>query len=143
MVLAPSAARTSSSNGGVITIPDQYYSGFVALLDVTAISTGTTLDVFIQRGLKNAAATDIEQAAATGTVVWDDFLRFKQVTTSTVQTLVRFASGQANAVGDKADATAGTSAGVVIGGPIGSLWRVKWALVGTSYTFSVVCQFLP
>lgn len=143
MVVVPPLLRSASGTSGNITITDQYYSGFIAMVDVTATSSPTSLDVFIQRGLKSAAATDIEQGQALGALVFDDYARFGPIAaTGRYMITVNNTSGL-TAVHNLQDATLAASANAVVSGPIGGLWRIKWVMVGTSYTFSVVVNFIP
>jgi hypothetical protein len=96
--------------------------------------------VYIQQELPIAGASDKRGDVPTGTSVWDDFLHFTQVTTSTGTWVASIVGGSNVAAAIK---DAALAAGTVINGPIGSNWRVKYVAVGTSYTFAVTAILLP
>jgi len=141
MVLTVLAARNANSNGSVIVIPDGYTRARF-LLDVTA-ATGTTptLNVYVQNEIKPPIAADVIIDAPTGTAFYNDFISFSQATaTGRWFASVVEASNFAAAAQDAA-----LAAGTVRSGPLGSYWRVKWVVGGTSpsFTFSVSVELWP
>jgi hypothetical protein len=116
------------------------YTSAILILDVSAINTGTTLDVYIQQELPIAASGDKWGVVPTGTFGWDDVAHFTQVTTGT-GTWICSVVGGGNVAAAKKDAA--LAAASVRSGPIGSNWRVKYVAVGTSYTFSVSAVLIP
>lgn len=116
------------------------YTSAILILNVSAISTGTTLDVFIQQELPIAGSTDTWGIVPTGVSVWDDVAHFTTVTTSTGVFAVYLVGG-GNTANAQKDAT--LTAGTVRLGPLGSNLRVKYIAVGTSYTFSVSGILIP
>jgi hypothetical protein len=132
-VLAASAVRSASSGtSGILNLglgmgaPD----AATFFLKVTASSSPTTLDVYLQ------TSTDA------GTT-WYDFGHFTQVgaVSTSIQALQwsRRANSATNATAVIVTGDAALAAATVINGPIvDSAFRVKWAISGTSYTFSVV-----
>lgn len=134
--LVASAAQSSSSNAVVQLCqpggggPD----GGLFLLNVTASSSPTTLDVYLQTS-PDAGTT------------WWDFGHFTQVgaVSTSKQALTWARRSQAlvtTATAVVATGDAALAAAVVINGPIVDGWvRVKWVISGTSYTFSVVGIF--
>ncbi len=140
VVLFPSAAvgaGTAASNNTLCVVG---YTSALITLNVSAISSGTTLDVFVQQELPIAAASDKRGDVPTGASVWNDFLHFTQVTTSIGSWIVNVV-GSGNGAGPVRDAS--LAAATVINGPIGSNWRVKYVAVGTSYTFGVTAILIP
>lgn len=105
------------------------------LLDVTASSSPTTLDVWIQKKFHTF----------NGTAVWSDIGHFAQV--GAVSTNQQYAmieniraanTGLVHAIENKA-----LAAGTFNNGEWGDEWRAAWTLVGTSYTFSVTVVAHP
>jgi hypothetical protein len=140
VVLFPSTAVAAGTVASTNTLCVAGYTAAILALNVSAITTGTTLDVYIQQELPVASATDKRGDVPSGTFVWDDFLHFTQVTTSTGSWVAHVVGGS-NAAGPLKDAT--LAAATVVSGPIGSNWRVKYVAVGTSYTFGVTAVLLP
>jgi hypothetical protein len=140
VVLFPSTAVAAGTVADTRTICVSGYTSAIIALNVSAITTGTTLDVYIQEELPVSGATDKRGDVPTGTSVWNDFLHFTQVTTST-GTWVASVVGGSNVASALKDAA--LAAGTVISGPIGTNWRVKYVAVGTSYTFAVTAILIP
>lgn len=146
---------TTTSGAGTFTGPDinvvQGWQSAIVSLNPTAAG-GTSLDVWIQKKVKQAAAADLAAATPSGTAVYDDILHFTQITASTA---IRFANlsvgyapvNTANATtlttADWAQQDAALGAGTIRLGPLGGLWRVKWTQVGAGYTFTVSVQLVP
>lgn len=141
MVLTVLAARNADGSGSVIVVPDGYTRGRF-LLDVTAASgTTPTLNVYVQNEILPPVAANLVVDAPTGTKFYNDFISFTQATAigrwfASVVEASNFA-----AVAQDAALTAGT----VRSGPLGSYWRVKWDVGGTSpnFTFSVSVELWP
>jgi hypothetical protein len=140
VVLFPSTAVAAGTVANANPLAVAGYTAAIITLNVSAITTGTTLDVYIQQELPIAGASDKRGDVPTGTSVWDDFLHFTQVTTSTGTWVASIVGGSNVAAAIK---DAALAAGTVINGPIGSNWRVKYVAVGTSYTFAVTAILLP
>jgi hypothetical protein len=116
------------------------YTSAIITLNVSAISTGTTLDVYIQQEIPIVGAGDKWGVVPTGASIWDDLLHFTQVTTSTGTWIARIVGGT-NVVAPQKDATLAVA--TMANGPIGSNWRVKYVAVGTLYTFAVTAILIP
>lgn len=126
VILKASGLEVASGQTAAITGISQWTTATL-LLDVTASDTPTTLDVFLQRLLPDG-------------VTWDDVAHFQQV-------------GAVSTVQDVADLFAGASGGGVRAPddvamaegardlPWAETVRIKWVLVGTSYTFAVTASF--
>lgn len=140
VVLFPSTAVAAGTVANANPLAVAGYTSAIITLNVSAISTGTTLDVYIQQELPITGASDKRGDIPSGTSVWNDFLHFTQVTTSTGSWVASIVGG-GNIAGPLKDAT--LAAGTVIGGSIGSNWRVKYVAVGTSYTFAVTAILIP
>jgi hypothetical protein len=130
LTITASSAKTTSGNSGVVQFPEGAPDAVQFILNVTASSTPTTLDIYLQHS-PNAGTT------------WYDFAHFAQVgaVSTSIQALTwsrrtgpTIAATQAVVVtGDAA-----LAAGVVINGPIvDNYFRAKWVVAGTSYTFSL------
>lgn len=105
------------------------------LLDVTASSSPTTLDVWIQKKMHTF----------NGTAVWTDIGHFAQV--GAVSTSQQYAlieniraanTGLVHAIENKAIAVSTFN-----NGEWGDEWRAAWTIVGTSYTFSITVVAHP
>lgn len=150
-ILLPSATRTTSSNlvigqatatsmatpgGGApaagsiaVGTPDvSRVKAMVAQLSVTAAVAQTSLDVYFQ-------------SSVDGGTNWNDFGHFTQVTATTGLITLTWVRDVSPTVGTGANKDAALAAGVNQG-PVGSDWRLKWVIVGTSFTFSVQARFL-
>ncbi|HWY69563.1 MAG TPA: hypothetical protein VNX88_12915 [Terriglobales bacterium] len=131
--LLASAARTTSGTSAVLNLPNLMGGGVDGaqfLLNVSAISAGTTLDVFLQH------------SPDAGTTFYD-FGHFAQVTSTTasgVQAMLWTRRDNDGTGGTAVIATgdAALAASKVLNGPIAdNYFRVKWTLAGTSYTFAL------
>lgn len=157
IILLHSQTITASGTTGTIGMPDQYDSCILYLNVGTATGTLPTLDVWVQQGLKAVASADtvdgLDMTASTYTV-WDDYIHFPQVTAGPSVQLARIFPGtglQTTATADASigvaqDASGAGATAVVKAGPIGSAWRIKWVVGGTtpSYpTVYLVGQFIP
>lgn len=136
------AAGTTNS---VATLPSEIakYTAVILILNVTAQSgTTPTLDVYVQQELPIAAAGDLALAVPTGTSVFDDFVHFPQVTTSTGAFVARVQAG-GNVVVAQKDAS--LAAATAASGPIGTSWRIKEVVGGTtpSYTYTLTAILIP
>ena len=141
VVLVPSTTATSSSTGSELNIAEPFTSA-ILYLDVTAASgTSPTLNVYVQEVLTAPASGDAALAQPSGTKFYDDFVSFTQAT-ATGRWVARITGG-GNVVAATKDAS--LTAGSVANGPIGSIWRVKYAIAGTSpsFTFSVSAKLIP
>jgi len=139
IVLLASGIRTSSSQGSEITVPPGFQDVRLVLSVTAASGTTPTLNVFLQDGIIFAAAADIAQARTTGTKTWNDFAAFAQVVAAAVRHIGITPGGNFEAAAQNAALTAAT----IRSGPLGQRWRVKWAVGGTSpsFTFSVFAEF--
>src|SRR5215469_2620279 len=130
--LVASAVQSASGNSGILNLPSLMGGepdGVQFILNVSAASTPTSLDVYLQ------------WSPNTGTT-WYDFAHFTQVTGSTsIQSLNYARRSQALVTASTAVVVTGDAAlaaGIVINAPIASnYFRVKWVIVGTSFTFQV------
>ena len=145
VVLIP--PRTVSAAGTtVISLSPVVVTGYTSVmfaLNVTAESgTTPTLDIYIQQELPVTASGDVAGGVPSGTSVWNDFGHFTQVTTST-GTWFGSVTGGSNANGPIKDAA--LAAATFLSGPIGSLWRVKEVVAGTSpsYTYGLCAILIP
>ena len=130
VTISASSVKAASGNSGTVII-GRSMDAAQFILNVTASSGPTTLDVYLQHS-PNSGTT------------WFDFAHYAQVgaVSTSIQSLTwnrrttpTIAATQAVVVtGDAA-----LAAGVVINAPIvDAQFRAKWVLVGTSYTFSLI-----
>lgn len=132
VVISASSAKTTSGNSGVITVPSMDAAQFI--LNVTASSSPTTLDVYLQHS-PNGGST------------YYDFGHFTQVgaVSTNIQSLVwRRRPSNVNTASQAVTVTgdAALAAGVVLNGPIAdNYFRAKWVIAGTSYTFSLTAVY--
>lgn len=140
IVLLPSAARTTSGQGLLVTIPGRFTAAKIRLRVSAASGTSETLDVFIQDGMRDIEAGDLEGTDVGGSYVWDDFAAFDQMTAAG-NDYIRVVGG-GNVVHAGSDSALATG---VRNGPIGDVWRVDWNIGGTnpSFTFFVLAQLIP
>lgn len=131
--ISASSAKSASGNSGIINLGTLMGGGVDSaqfILNVTASSGPTTLDVYLQHS-PDAGTT------------WYDFVHFTQV--GAVATSIQSALWTRR----NNDGTAGTgvivtgdaalAAAKVLAGPIAdNYFRAKWVIVGTSYTFSLI-----
>jgi len=141
--LLQQTTATTTGTAADIVLPQGYTAAIVTLAVNTTSGTTPTLNVYVQDRLRQAASTDLSGAdvANTATPLYDDLIAFAQATTSGNQ-VARLVGG-GNVVAAQKDAA--LTAGSVASGPIGATWRVKYVLGGTtpSFSFNVVCQFIP
>jgi hypothetical protein len=131
--LAAAAARTTSGNTGALNLstlcggePDACQF----ILNVTASSAPTTLDVYLQ------------WSPDAGTTFYD-FGHFTQVgaVSTSIQSLLwtRRDNDGTGGTGVIVTGDAALAAAKVLNGPIAtSSFRAKWVIAGTSYTFSLI-----
>lgn len=124
-ISASSAKTTSSTAAFQLFDPDSA----VFYLVVTASSSPTTLDMYLQHSL-DAGST------------WTDFAHFTQVgAVSTSYQALQWTRKQTDGTGGTnviVTGDAALAATKVINGPIASNYlRAKWVIAGTSYTFSL------
>lgn len=127
-LLVASAVKSASGNSGTLVFEGSPDSA-IFILNVTASSSPTTLDVYLQTS-PNAGTT------------WYDFVHYTQV--GAVSTSIQAAQWSrkvteaTEATGVIVSGDAALAAAKVVNGPIADNFvRVKWVLAGTSYTFSV------
>jgi hypothetical protein len=132
--IVASATQSASGNSGALNLPALLgggADGVQFILNVTASSSPTTLDVYLQHS-PNQGTT------------WYDFAHFVQVgaVSTAIQSLSWARRSQALVTANTGVITTGDAAlaaGIVINGPIvDNYFRAKWVIVGTSYTFSLV-----
>ncbi len=126
VILKASGLEAASGQTGAITGISQWTTATL-LLAVTASATPTTLNVFLQRLLPDG-------------VTWDDIAHFQE-------------AGAVSTALDVADLFAGASGGGVRAPddvamaegardlPWAETIRIKWVIVGGSYTFAVTATF--
>lgn len=132
VTLSASGVKSQSNNSGIINFASGIGSPDAAtfILNVTASSSPTTLDVYLQH------STDA------GTT-WYDFGHFTQVgaVSTSIQALQwsRRATTATNGTAVIVTGNAALAAGTAINGPIvDGFLRVRWVIAGTSYTFAVL-----
>ena len=145
---------TTSGTGPDINLIQGWQAATITLNVQTVSGTLPTLDVYIQKKLRQASATDVtgQDLNATSTI-YDDLLHFTQLTTTNTIRLANLCTGPgtptANAstitTADWAQSDAALGAATIRVGPIGGLWRVKYVISGTtpSIAFAVVTQLIP
>lgn len=127
--ITASSAKAASGNAPVTFGRSADSAQFI--LNVTASSAPTTLDVYLQH-------------SPDGGTTWYDFAHFAQVgaVATNIQALTWQRRSSVNITATQAVVVTGDAAlaaGVVIDAPIvDSQFRAKWVLVGTSYTFSLI-----
>lgn len=142
VVLLANATATASGTGFDMVMPQAYTGAIVTLACSATSGTTPTLNVYVQNKLKQAASADLAGGEPpTGTSIYDDLISFTQLTGTGTQ-VARIVAGGNNIAANK---DAALAAGSIASGPIGSVWRVKYVITGTSpsFTFNVVCQFIP
>jgi hypothetical protein len=146
LVLFPSATVSANTTSPKLIIIENYTS-FIARASVgTATGTSPTLDIYIQQGMRPDVGTEVAGTDAQGTdanIIWDDYAHFAQITASSQVKYLRVVGG-GNVSSAASDAA--LSAGTIQNGPIGSLWRIKLVVGGTSPSFAttkVLVQFIP
>lgn len=123
------SVKSATGNSGVIQPFQADAAQFI--LNVTASSSPTTLDVYLQSS-PNAGTT------------WYDFAHFAQVgaVSTSIQSITWSRRTAPNITATQAVVVTGTAAlaaGVVINAPIvDDYFRAAWVISGTSYTFSLI-----
>lgn len=148
----PAATLTTTTQGSKIVAVESYTS-FIAVLTCGTVSgTSPTLNAIIQQGMRVDKAGDVDGGNVTGTdanIVWNDYAAFTQVTSSNANIWMNVVGGggTAGAAALVGAAKNGTlSAGTILGGPIGAMWRINAVIAGTSPSFAsvkVIIQFIP
>ncbi len=152
VVLLASQTITTSGSSNDINVPMAWQAATISIVASTVTGTSPTFNFFIQKKLGQAAATDLVGNLPTGTGIYDDVLAFTTLTTNATRLAnlcTGEAAGSANATTittiDWAQSDAALTAGSARIGAIGPLWRVKWAVGGTSPSgvFIVTAQLIP
>lgn len=148
VIVVPSQTIIATGNSKPIVVPVDYVSALLYFNVGSAAGTTETLNMVIQQGFRAPATADNFEGAglsATTPTIWDDYLSFTQVTTSSgVQVARIFAntgSSAANAPSASigaASATGGLAAGTIKPGPLGMWWRAIWTVSGTSPSYGTV-----
>lgn len=150
-LLGPTTVTTSGT-GPDIVVPQGWQAAIVSANASTTSGTSPTFDVYVQKKLRQPAATDVSGADVTGTAIYDDLLHFTQMTTNSTR-ITSLATGPltptANATvvttADWLQADATLTAGDIRLGPLSGAWRVKYVVGGTSPStvLSVTVQLVP
>ena len=155
IVILPSQTISANGNSGMIGIPEGYNAVTLYLNVGTATGTLPTLDIYIQQGFKALASTDLTaglDAQASSFTIWDDYIHFTQVTAGPGTQVCRVFDGCGTSAANAptASITAGSDAALaaatVRAGDIGTAWRVKWVVGGTTPSYPTVWilgQFVP
>lgn len=144
VTLVPQRTIAAAGTSTITLLPgwDAGYASVILILNVTAQSgTTPTLDLYVQQELPVPAAGDKLGDVPTGTSLWDDFVHFTQVTTST-GAFVAYVTQGGNAVTAQKDAALTVAS--ARSGPIGTSWRVKEVVGGTtpSYTYTLSAIYI-
>lgn len=155
IIIVPSQTLIATGNSKAIVVPPDYNSAILYFNVGSAAGTTETLNMVIQQGFRAPAAADnIEGAAlsATTPTIWDDFLSFTQVTTSSGVQVARIITGTGTSAANApmagitaASATGGLTAATIRPGPLGMWWRAIWTISGTAPSYGTVyvtAQFL-
>lgn len=155
IVLLGITTVTTSGTGPDTNMIMAWQAATITLNVATVSGTTPTIDVYIQKKLGQASATDVNPGPPTGVAIYDDLLHFTQLTTTNSIRLSNVVTGPIGvstvatptitAPADYAQSDAALAAGTLRLGPIGPLWRVKYVISGTtpSIAFSVVAQLIP
>jgi hypothetical protein len=152
IVLLNTSGTTTSATGPDINLIQGWQAAVVSLNLGTVSGTLPTFDVYIQKKIGQAAATDTAGNVPTGTAIYDDLIHFTQMTTTGIritQVCTGSQSPTANATvcttADWLQSDAALTAGDIRVGPIGGLWRVKFVIGGTSPvgSIAVVATLIP
>lgn len=133
ITISASSPKVTPGNTASVQFPGSPES-VQFILNVTAASSPTTLDVYLQHSL-DAGTT------------WYDFGHFAQVgavSTSTQSLSWTRRSAALNVANTAVTATgnAALAAGTVINGPVCDQYvRARWVIAGISYTFSLVAIY--
>lgn len=126
-ILLASAAQTVGTGSQLLASPDpSRVKAATFQVTCSATSSPTSLDVYLQE--------------STDGTVFNDFIHFTQITaaSSVVAKWVRDTTPTVP-VGAPKDAALAVG---VNQGPVGGIWRLKWVVVGTSFTFAVTGRFI-
>ena len=139
--LHAAGAETVTGNGNRLLIPAGFTACIVRVDSAAGDGTSPTLDLYLQVGIKDVAATDTENQFSTGGYVFNDLLAFAQITTASEQWAYIVGGGSQVAAAQ----SGALSAGTILDGPIGGVWRLRWVIGGTgpSFLFDVSCQLIP
>ena len=143
LVLFAPATISADTNGSDIVIPPGYSGMKVRIKTGTATGTSPTLNVYVQEPITDIASSDTAPNPTSGTVVYDDFISFTQITAST-QT--REARVQAGSNVEAAVTSGSLTAGTVKNGPLPDKLRIRWDVGGTSPNFgtcSAIVKLYP
>src|SRR5258708_6999402 len=154
VVMLASQVITTSGSGPDINMIQAWQAAVISVNANTVSGTLPTFDFFIQKKLGQAATTDLVGNPPTGTAIYDDTLRFTQMTTNSTRISQLCTSAQvptANATiittadWAQADAAIAGTTGVIRIGPLGGIWRVKYVVGGTTPqgTFFITAQMIP
>lgn len=143
VVMLPAATRTTSVTASEIVSVEDYTAARIVFGVTTVGGTTPTLDVYIQNAHRaHGSVTNVGDKAA-GALTWNDFAHFTQATTSNTTFHIGVVAGGNFAAAAQDGALA---AATVRNGPLGSYWRVKAVLGGTSPSFqgvNVVAELIP
>lgn len=142
LVLFATATVNADITGSELVLPAGFSRMIVKLQTGAATGTTPTLNCYVQEGVRDIAAGDIIGAVPTGTVVWNDYISFTQVTGAAT----RYARIKEGSSVEAAVADAALTAGTIRSGPIPQRVRVKMDIGGTSPSFatvSVIAELLP
>ena len=144
VVLLPSSTITASSTGNAIAVYRfPFRKARVRLKYGTGSGTTPTLNVYLQKGMATAAAADASGAVATGALEWQDLASFAQ-STGTAGTQYAEIIETSSVVQASKDAALTVS--TVAAGPMGTWWRVKYVVAGSTPSFatvSVTAELIP
>jgi hypothetical protein len=107
----------------------------------TATGTLPTLDMYIQQGFRALAAGDTTVGIDTLTTtytIWDDVVHFAQVTAGPGVQILRWIGGPGTSAANTPFASfsaakdAALAVSTVATGALGSVWRLKWVIGGTT-----------
>ena len=141
VTLLPTATRTTSGTGDEVVNIESFTACRVRLRVSTMTGTSPTLNFYVQRGIRTTVGAAVGDSVERGTIEWDDFISFTQVTTNSTRYAHVVGGGNAeNALSAKA-----LTAGSVRNGPIGSVLRVAWTVGGTnpSLSFDSILELIP
>lgn len=149
IVLIPAQTLTASGTSGIIVVPEGFTRAIFWLTTGTPAGTTETLDVYVQHALRGVTASadataGLDLVASTYTL-FDDFLHFTQITTSTATIVAKY-SDYVTAAAVVVNKDAALAAATFSAGPLGAAWRIKWVITGTSPSYPstyLVAQLLP
>lgn len=141
ITLLTTATRTTTGTGNEIVNIENFTACRVRLRVGSTSGTSPTLNMYVQHGIRTTVGAADGDPVERGTIEWDDFISFTQVTTNSTRYAQIVAGGNAEAALSAKALTAGT----VRNGPLGSVWRVAWTSGGTnpSMNFDVIAELIP